>query len=255
MRKAAFLAAVAALSLFAITGVRAAGGGHPLPHLDWSFQGFFGTFDRVQLQRGFTVYQDVCSGCHSLRLVAYRNLAEIGLTEDEIKAVAGEKEVPGDPDEDGEPTMRTAVPADRFVPPFANEQAARAANNGALPPDLTLMTKARKGGANYLYALLTGYEEEGPEGVEMGEGMSYNLYFPGNQIAMAAPLADDAVEYADGTKATVDQLAQDVTAFLAWTAEPELEDRKRMGVKVLLFLILLTGMLYAVKKKVWADLH
>jgi len=255
MRKAAFLAAVAALSLFAMTGARAAGGGHPLPHLDWSFNGFFGTFDRTQLQRGFQVYQEVCSSCHSLRLVAYRNLAEIGLTAEEIKAVAGEKEVPGEPDDEGEPTVRPAIPADRFVPPFPNEQAARAANNGAMPPDLTLMTKARKGGADYLHALLTGYKEEAPEGVELSEGMSYNIYFPGNQIAMAAPLADDAVEYVDGTKATVDQMSQDVTAFLAWTAEPELEDRKRMGVKVLLFLILLTGLLYAVKKKVWADLH
>ncbi|MDJ0948962.1 MAG: cytochrome c1 [Alphaproteobacteria bacterium] len=255
MRRAGFLTTLAALGLFASQTAQAAGDAHPIPSQEWSHSGLFGTFDQAQLQRGFTVYQNVCAGCHSLRLVAYRNLAAIGLTEDEIKAVAAEQEVDGEPDEDGEPTTRPAIPADRFVPPFPNEQAARAANGGSMPPDLSLMTKARIGGPDYLYALLVGYQDEAPEGVEMGEGMSYNIYYPGNQIAMAAPLAEGAVDYADGTEASVEQMAKDVTAFLSWAAEPELEDRKRMGVKVLLFLIVLTGLFYAVKKKVWADVH
>ena len=222
---------------------------------DWSFQGMFGTYDRGAAQRGFQIYREVCAGCHSLRLLAYRNLAGIGLNEDQIKAVAAEFEVTDGPNDEGEMYTRPARPADRFASPFANANAARAANNGALPPDLSLMTKARKGGPDYLYALLTGYKEEPPDGVKLGEGMQYNAYFPGNQIAMAPPLADDAVEYADGTKATAQQLAEDVTVFLAWAAEPEMEERKRMGIKVLLFLIVLTAMLYAVKRQVWSDQH
>ena len=169
--------------------------------------------------------------------------------------IADEYEVEDGPDDEGEMFMRPAKAADYFVPPFANEQAARASNNGALPPDLSLIVKARKDGANYLYGLLTGYEEEAPEGVEMMEGMYYNEYFPGHQIAMAPPLAEGSVDYADGTEATLDQEAHDVVTFLAWAAQPELEERKRLGVKVLLFLIVLTGMLYAVKRKIWSDVH
>ncbi|MAF94496.1 MAG: cytochrome c1 [Rhodospirillaceae bacterium] len=222
---------------------------------DWSFQGLFGTYDRGASQRGFQVYREVCAACHSLSLVAYRNLAGIGLSEDQIKAAAAEYEVTDGPNEEGEMFSRPARPSDRFAAPFANDNAARASNNGALPPDLSLMTKARKGGPDYLYALLTGYKEEPPEGVKLMEGMQYNVYFPNHQIAMASPLADDAVEYADGTKPTLAQLSEDVTTFLAWAAEPELEERKRMGVKVLLFLIVLTAMLYALKRQVWRDQH
>ncbi len=225
------------------------------PSRDWSFNGMFGTFERGAVQRGFQVYQEVCAGCHSLRLVAYLNLAGIGLIEDKIKAIAAEFEVTDGPNDEGEMYQRPAKPSDRFVMPFANANAARAANNGALPPDLSLMTKARKGGPDYLHALLVGYPEEPPEGVKVLEGMSYNAYFPGNQIAMAPPVSEDAVEYADGTKATADQIASDVTTFLAWAAEPELEERKRMGIKVLLFLIVLTAMLYALKRQVWSDQH
>ncbi len=225
------------------------------PKRDWSFNGMFGTFDRGSQQRGFQVYTEVCASCHSLRLVAYRNLAGIGLSEAQIKAAAAEFEVTDGPNDEGEMYTRPARPSDRFVSPFANANAARASNNGALPPDLSLMTKARKGGADYLHALLIGYKEEPPAGVTLGEGMSYNTYFTGNQIAMAPPITDDAVEYADGTKATAEQIATDVTTFLAWAAEPELEERKRMGIKVLLFLIVLTGMLYAVKRQVWKDQH
>ena len=247
------LAVAGALALGA--GAALASAGQKPESRDWSYQGIFGTYDRGALQRGFQIYQEVCAGCHSLRLVAYRNLAAIGLNEDQIKTIAAEFEVVDGPNEEGEMFNRPARPSDRFASPFANANAARAANNGSLPPDLSLMTKARKGGPDYLYALLIGYKEEAPEGVELMEGMYYNSYFPGNQIAMAPPLADDAVEYADGTKATAQQLAEDVTVFLAWAAEPELEERKRLGIKVLLFLIVLTAMLYAVKRQVWSDQH
>ena len=246
--------ALAGLLAFASGPALAAAGAKPEAR-DWSFHGMFGTYDRGALQRGFQIYREVCAACHSMSLVAYRNLADIGLSEDQIKAVAAEYEVTDGPNEEGEMYSRPAKPSDRFVAPFANDNAARASNNGALPPDLSLMAKARKGGPDYLYALLTGYKEESPEGVTLMEGMQYNVYFTGNQIAMAPPLADDAVEYQDGTKPTLAQLAQDVTTFLNWAAEPELEERKRMGIKVLLFLIVLTAMMYALKRQVWRDQH
>ena len=175
------------------------------------------------------------------------------LTEDQVKKIAAAKEVTDGPNDEGEMFQRPARPSDKFVKPFPNEQAARAANNGAYPPDLSLIVKARVGGADYLHALLTGYKEP-PADVKMSEGMYYNVYFPGNQIAMAPPLAEGVVEYADKTKATVSQMAHDLTTFLAWAAEPETEDRKRIGIKAILFLIVLTGMLYAIKRKVWSDL-
>ena len=222
------------------------------PSMKWTFDGLFGSFDRAALRRGFQVYTEVCAVCHSLRLVHYRNLTEIGFSEDQVKAIAAEVEVADGPDAEGEMFDRPARPSDRFVSPFANDNAARAANNGALPPDLSLVAKSRIGGPDYLYGLMVGYREA-PADMEMSEGMEYNAYFPGHQIAMPAPLSEDLVEYADGTEATVNQMAKDVTNFLVWTAEPELEERKRMGVKVVLFLILLTGMLYAVKRAVWSD--
>ena len=253
--KISALAFTITIALMLASGsVQAAEGDKP-PSRDWSFHGMFGTFDRGAVQRGFQVYQEVCAGCHSLKLVAYRNLSGIGLSEDQIKAIAAEFEVTDGPNDEGDMFQRPAKPSDRFVMPFANANAARAANNGALPPDLSLIVKARKGGADYLHALLTGYKEEPPAGVKLSEGMNYNVYFPGNQIAMAPPVADDAVEYADGTTATADQIATDIATFLAWAAEPELEDRKRMGIKVLLFLIVLTAMLYALKRQVWRDQH
>jgi ubiquinol-cytochrome c reductase cytochrome c1 subunit len=251
------LAAALLISAAAVftTPPAVAAGGAALPTQKWSFAGMFGTFDRGEAQRGFQIYSEVCAGCHSLNQIAYRHLAGIGFSENQIKAIAAEVEVEDGPDEEGELCMRPGRPGDRVVKPFANEQAARASNNGALPPDLSLMIKARKGGADYLYALLTGYEEEAPEGMTLMEGMNYNHYFAGNQIAMAPPLAEDAVEYADGTKASLEQEARDISTFLAWTAEPELEARKRMGVIVMLVLLVLTGMLYAVKKAIWSDQH
>jgi ubiquinol-cytochrome c reductase cytochrome c1 subunit len=221
----------------------------------WSFNGVFGTYDRAALRRGLQVYTELCAACHSLRLVYYRHLQSVGFSEEEVKALAAEFEVEDGPNDEGEMFTRPAKPTDPFVSPFPNTQAARAANAGALPPDLSVMTKARKGGENYLHAVLTGYRDEAPAGVEVMEGLFFNDYFPGQQIAMPPPLADDAVEYADGTKATVEQMSTDVVTFLAWAAEPTLEDRKRLGIKTLLFLLVLTAMLYALKRKVWADVH
>jgi ubiquinol-cytochrome c reductase cytochrome c1 subunit len=224
------------------------------PPQQWSFGGIFGTFDRAAAQRGFQVYKEVCAACHAAKQLSYRNLTELGLTEDEVKAIAAGFQVKDGPNDNGEMFDRPGRPSDRFVRPYPNEQAARAAQNGAYPPDLSLMVKARKDGANYLHALLTGYGEP-PAGMTMGQGMNFNPYFPGQQIAMAAPLADDRVTYADGTKATLEQMSRDVTTFLAWAAEPELETRRAMGVRMILFLLILTVLVYAVKKQIWARLH
>jgi cytochrome c1 len=241
-------------AVLASGGVQAAEATHDFPETHWSFESIFGTYDRGAQQRGFLVYKNVCASCHGLRLVAYRNLMEIGIGEEEVKAIAAEYLVTDGPDENGEMFDRPATPADRFVSPFPNDNAARASNNGALPPDLSLIAKARIGGPDYLHALLIGYEEA-PAGVEVREGLYYNKFFPGHQIAMPPPLFEDGVEYPDGTPATVEQMAEDVTHFLAWAAEPNLEARHRTGVKVILFLLALTALAYAVKRKVWADVH
>jgi ubiquinol-cytochrome c reductase cytochrome c1 subunit len=254
MRRKLIVALAAVGLAVAVAGTAAAVEAVKVPSQTWSFGGLFGTFDRGALLRGLQVYRGVCQGCHSLKLVAFRNLQEIGLTEDQVKKIAAEYEVTDGPNDQGEMFKRKGNPSDRFVPPFPNEKAARAANNGAYPPDLSVMVKARDGGADYLYALMTGYREP-PAGMQVPEGMQYNAYFPGHQIAMPSPLVEDGVEYADKTRATVAQMARDVTTFLAWAAEPELEARKRMGVKVLLFILVLTGMLYAVKRKIWSDVH
>ncbi|MDX1484119.1 MAG: cytochrome c1 [Alphaproteobacteria bacterium] len=236
------------------TSVRAADAPKPEAQ-DWSFTGLFGTFDRAALQRGFQVYKEVCSGCHGLKHVAYRNLSALGYTEDQIKAIAATVEVQDGPNDNGEMFMRKGRPSDRFKEPFPNENAARAANNGAYPPDLSVIAKARPHGIDYLYALLTKYKEEPPQGVQMSEGMFYNEAFGGGQIAMVPPLQPESVQYQDGTKATVPQMAKDVTTFLAWAAEPELEERKSLGRSVLLFLLVLTALLYALKRKIWSELH
>ena len=220
-----------------------------------SFNGVFGTFDRPAFRRCLQVYTELCAACHSLRLGYYRHLQSVGFSEEEIKALAGEFEVEDGPNDDGEMFTRPAKPTDPFVSPFPNAQAARAANAGSLPPDLSVMTKARKGGEDYLHAVLTGYRDEAPAGVEVMEGVFFNEYFSGQQIAMPPPLADGAVEYADGTKATVQQMSADVVTFLSWAAEPSLEERKRLGIKTMLFLLVLTAMLYALKRKVWSDVH
>ena len=224
-----------------------------LPHETWSFSGPFGTFDRAAAQRGFQVYKEVCSNCHSLKLAYYRDLEGIGLDAAQVKAIAASVTVPTIGD-DGQPAERPALPSDHFKSPFANEKAARAALNGALPPDLSVITLAREGGADYIYGVLTGYGEP-PAGMKMGDGMQYNKMFPGHQIAMPQPLQPDQVTYTDGTKATLDQEAHDVVTFLEYVANPHMEERKRIGVKVMLFLAMLTGITYAVKRKVWSDVH
>ena len=245
-------AAVPAPAVLGTASVAFAEEGPALEHQNWPWLGVFGKYDQAQLKRGFQVYHDVCSACHGLKLVAYRNLAAIGFTEDEIKAFAAEKTVKDGPNDQGEMFDRPACPSDHFVPPFANDQAARAANNGALPPDQSLLVKARKGGPDYVYAVLMGYKDA-PADATVPDGMSYNEAFPGHNIGMPQPLTDDAVTYADGTKATLDQESKDITAFLNWTSEPELDERHSLGIKVLGFLVVLTALFYALKRKVWAD--
>ncbi|MEX0922003.1 MAG: cytochrome c1 [Rhodovibrionaceae bacterium] len=253
MKKLAVIAAVL-LGLGTYSSAQAAEDAPPPPELNWSFDGIFGTFDRAQLQRGFQVYKEVCAACHAMEYLAFRDLSGLGYTEEQIDAFAADFTVTDGPDETGEMFQRPGAAADRFPAPFANEQAARYANGGAYPPNLSLMAEARAGGADYIHALLIGYKDA-PADVELLPGQYYNEYFPGNAISMAPPLIEGGVSYADGTEATVDQMATDVAAFLTWTAEPQLEERKTMGVKVILFLLVFTGLLYAVKRKVWADLH
>ncbi len=223
--------------------------------------GPMGKFDRQQLQRGFQVYKEVCSACHSMRLVSFRNLAELGYNEDEVKAIAANwpAQTPSIDPATGEATTRKSLPTDPFPSPHANETAARAANNNALPPDLSLITKARSGGAPYVYSLLTGYQEPPAELAKRfpdsmpGPGLNYNPYFANLNIAMANPLgSDDIVTYSDGTKATREQMATDVAAFLVWTAEPTLEKRHQTGWAVLIFLIIATGLGYMAYRNVWA---
>lgn len=225
------------------------------PQRNWSFSGIFGTFDRAAAQRGWQVYSEVCHSCHGLQFVAFRNLEMIGFPPEKVQQIAAGFEVERSPNDEGEYFMAPATPADRVPSPFPNEAAARVANNGAYPPDLSLIIEARKAGANYVHALLTGYRDPPPEGFALNPGMYYNDYFPGHQIAMVPPLSDDRVTYEDGTPATVEQMASDVTTFLAWATEPNLETRKELGLKSLLFILVLTGFLYALKRQIWSDVH
>jgi ubiquinol-cytochrome c reductase cytochrome b/c1 subunit len=239
----------------------------------FSFEGIFGHFDRAQLQRGFLVYKDVCSACHGLEKLSYRNLFEPGgpeFTKAQAKAIAAEAEVKDGPNDEGEMFDRPGKLSDRFVSPYPNTQAAKAANNGALPPDLSLITKARSGwhgtlkslytyslfngsgGPEYVASLLSGFDHEPPHGEER-DGLNYNPFFSSLWIAMAPPLSDDGVEYADGTKATVEQQAKDVAAFLTWAAEPKMEERKRLGLIVLLYMAVFSVLLYLVKKAIWSN--
>ncbi|HEY3846144.1 MAG TPA: cytochrome c1 [Acetobacteraceae bacterium] len=224
------------------------------PHQQWSWQGPFGTFDLAAAQRGFQVYSEVCSNCHSMKELHYRDLAGIGLTPDQIKAIAAAVTVPHGLDDQGQPKEGPATPGDQFRSPFPNDQAARAALNGALPPDQSTIVNAREGGPDYVYAILTGFAEP-PKGFTMQGGMNYNEYFPGHQIAMPQPLHDGQVTYADGTPNTIPQMSHDVVTFLAWAANPELVQRKQIGWRVVLFLVVMTGLTYAVKRKVWADVE
>jgi len=221
---------------------------------NWSFDGVFGTFNRASLQRGYQVYQEVCAGCHSLQHLSYRNLLEKGgpefLTE-EVKAIASQFEVTDGPNEDGEMFTRPGRLSDKFISPFPNVKAAAAANGGAYPPDMSVLAKARKGGADYIYSLLLGYEDA-PAGYELDDGVYYNKYMSGNKIKMAEPITDGIVEYSDGTKTTKEQIAKDVTAFLVWAADPHLEARHKMGFRVFFYLIVLLTLVYLSKQKVWS---
>src|SRR5216683_1971139 len=256
MPGAARLALVTALVFFGgFAGVAWAQEEAPAPpHQQWSFDGVFGTYDRAALQRGFQVYKEVCAACHPVKHLAFRDLAEIGYSEDAVKGIAAQVQVTDGPNDSGEMFQRPGRPSDPIPSPFANDQAARAANNGALPPDLSLITKAREGGADYVYAIPTGYKDA-PAGFKMNPNMNYNQYFAGHQIAMPPPLSPDQVKYADGTPTTVPQMAHDVVTFLSWAAEPTLEQRHRIGFKVILFLIVATGVFYAAKRKVWSRVH
>ncbi len=220
--------------------------------MKWKFDGMFGTFDRTSIQRGFQVYKEVCAACHSLNLISFRNLKEIGFTEAEAKEIAKTYSINDGPNDAGEMFERPGILSDRIPGPYANEKAARASNNGAYPPDLSLIIKARENGANYVFSLLTGFNQPIPEGFKIQDNMHYNPYFPGKQIAMAAPLSDDIVQYTDGTKANINQMARDVVNFLQWASDPKMEKRKSTGIKVLLFLAVFTGLFFIAKKRIWA---
>lgn len=247
------LAVAFAASMLSFSAVQAAESGKPEEpkHVEWPFEGLTGHLDKQAAQRGFQVYKQVCSACHSMNLVSYRSLEKLGFEEAEVKAIAAEKMV-DDFDEKGERIQRPARPYDHFVPPFPNEDATRAANGGALPPDLSLIIKAREEGPNYVYSLLTGFTQA-PADAEVVAGKYYNPYFQNHWISMSKPLSDGALEYQDGTKATVDQMARDVVVFLQWAAEPETSERHLMGIKVLVFLAVMSAFLIVAKRRVWKD--
>ena len=252
MRISGFAATIALLAGL-VAAPALANEGADYPKLNWSFNGPFGTIDQASAQRGFQVYKEVCSACHSIKQAYYRDLKGIGLSDKDVAAIASTVSIPALGD-DGSAVERPGLASDHFKSPFANDRAARAANNGALPPDFSVIVKAREGGADYLHALLGGYSEP-PAGMKLGSGMYYNHAFPGGQIGMPAPLSEGRVTYADGTPASVDQMSKDVAQFLTYIANPEMDTRKRTGVKMVLFLLLLTGVTYAVKRRVWSDVE
>ena len=224
---------------------------------DWSFKGLFGKFDRAALQRGYQVYTEVCASCHSMKYLSYRNLSEEGgpeFSEAAAKAIAASFEVKDGPNADGEMFTRPGKLSDKFVMPYDNVKAAQAANGGAYPPDMSVLVKARGGGVDYIYSLLQGYEDP-PSGVTLDDGVYYNKYMYGNKIRMAAPLSDGIVEYGDGTIASVEQMSKDVTTFLMWAAEPHLEARHQMGFKAIVYLIILTILVYFSMKKIWSRIE
>ena len=221
---------------------------------DWTFKGLFGKFDRASLQRGYQVYTEVCAACHSMKYLSYRNLSEKGGPEFSVaqaKAIAASFEVTDGPNADGEMFQRPGKLSDKFVMPYENVKAAEAANGGAYPPDMSVLVKARVGGVDYIYSLLQGYEKA-PSGMILDDGVHYNKYMYGNKIKMSAPLSDGIVEYSDGTNATVEQMSKDVTTFLMWAAEPSLEARHRMGFKAIVYLIILTILVYFSMKRIWS---
>jgi ubiquinol-cytochrome c reductase cytochrome b/c1 subunit len=285
MRAMTFQRSILSLSCALAFGIVALAGARPAaaqehehesttpPMLKWSFAGPFGKYDPGQLQRGFKVYKEVCSNCHSLAMIAFRNLADPGGPEfstAQAAAIAAQYKIKDGPDDHGEMFERPGRLADYFPPPFPNEQAARASNGGAYPPDMSVLAKARtyergfpgfvidiftqyqEQGPDYIAAVLKGYEQK-PADMQMAPGMMYNKYFPGHGIAMPPPISDGQVTFDDGAPATLDQYSKDIAAFLMWTAEPHLDDRKRIGFQVMVYLLLLAGLLYFTKKQVWRD--
>ena len=225
--------------------------------VDWSFKSFFGKYDRASLQRGYQVYNEVCASCHSLKYLSYRNLAEKGgpeFSEAEAKAIAANFEVTDGPDSTGEMFTRPARLSDKFVNPYANEEEAKSVNGGAYPPDMSVLVKARSGGADYIYSLLLGYEDP-PANVKLDEGVYYNKYMYGNKIKMSAPLSDGLIEYSDGTKATTEQMSKDVVSFLMWAAEPHLEQRHKFGFRVIIYLVIISILVYFSMKKIWSRIE
>ena len=242
------------ISSIFISKVNAAGEQTEPLKVDWSFKSFFGKFDRASLQRGYQVYTEVCAACHSMKYLSYRNLSEKGGPEFSVaqaKAIAASFEVTDGPNADGEMFQRPGKLSDKFVMPYENVKAAEAANGGAYPPDMSVLVKARGGGVDYIYSLLQGYEEA-PSGMILDDGVHYNKYMYGNKIKMSAPLSDGIVEYSDGTNASVEQMSKDVTTFLMWAAEPSLEARHRMGFKAIVYLIILTILVYFSMKRIWS---
>ena len=235
-----------------ICNVFAADTGANITKMKFSFDGVFGVIDKSSARRGLQVYNEICAGCHSLEHVSYRNLLDIGFTNDQVKEYASQFEVMAKPDSEGEVNMRSAIPSDKFVSPYQNDNQAKSMNNGAIPPDLSLIIKARAGGASYFYSLLMGYKDS-PEDEELSNGY-YNVAYPGNIIAMPQPLYGDDVEYSDGTEATMEQEIIDLVSFLTWTAQPELNDRKSMGFRVFLFLVFMTTVLFLSYRKIWKKL-
>ena len=269
IRRSILAASILVVSLSGLPAAHAQEDAPPRQH--WSFAGPFGTYDQAQLQRGFKIYREVCSTCHSLKLIAFRNLADLGgpnFTEAQAAAVAAEYQVQDGPNDQGQMFQRPGRLADYFPPPFPNDQAARAALGGALPPDMSVLAKARgyewgfpwfildaftqyqEDGPDYIHAILNGYTNP-PAGFTLPPAAQYNKYFPGHAIGMPKPLSDGQVEYTDGTPTTVDQYGKDISAFLMWAAEPTLDARKRLGFQVMIFLIVLSGLLYFTKKRVW----
>ncbi len=272
------LAGLIGIWFAAASSAMAAGGGAEIKRQHWTFAGVFGHYDQAQLQRGFQVYKEVCAACHSMKLLSYRNLGQSGgpaFPVEQVKALAADAQIVDGPNDDGEMFERKGKPADRIASPYKNDKEAAAANGGALPPDLSVIAKARgahkdlpwylapfqwlkdialgyeEGGADYLYALMTSYKNP-PSGFELIDGLHYNAAFPGHQIAMPAPLSDDAVDYSDGSPQTVAQYSRDLSAFLMWAADPTLEERKKLGFRVLIYLIILTLLLYLAKRKIWS---
>lgn len=254
MKKLPLLIATSLLSITAGYALANEGGQKQPRKMNWPFEGVLGTVDKQAAQRGFQVYKEVCSACHSLNRVAFRNLEALGFSEAEVKALAAGYQINDGPNDAGEMFQRPGKPSDYFPLVYPNENAARATHNGAVPPDLSLIIKARHDGANYVYSLLTGFTNPPPD-EKLSDGQHYNPYFPGGKLMMPPPLSDGQVSYADGTTASVDQMASDVVVFLQWAAEPEMEARKEMGLKVLIYLAIFTAFMYVAKRNIWRRIH